>query len=196
MRKNNSQETTSASAVLEKAAARLPGLDDVLEGRLSRGRAAIGSGGAGAGKTLLGLEFLHGDAFAGEPDPFAVKRCDGAPGIPARLPLRVSGLLDKRHHRGELRNRFARFFELCQLGLRIEGQQVVANRYAPFPAPKNQAARKVRTLPDAIRKGDRVSQLAAVDFRILHHLPERTTFGFGRPLSSRIALPISLSGRG
>lgn len=70
MQENNSQETATPVAVLQKAATHVPGLDDILEGGLPRGRTTIVHGGAGSGKTLLGLEFLYRGALAGEPGIF------------------------------------------------------------------------------------------------------------------------------
>jgi circadian clock protein KaiC len=70
MQENNSQETSTPVAVLEKAATHIPGLDDILEGGLPRGRTTIVNGGAGSGKTLLSLEFLYRGALAGEPGIF------------------------------------------------------------------------------------------------------------------------------
>jgi len=70
MEHNNDQETPPPAAALEKAATRIPGLDDILEGGLPRGRTTIVHGGAGSGKTLLSLEFLYRGALAGEPGIF------------------------------------------------------------------------------------------------------------------------------
>jgi len=67
MQENNSQETSMKVAVLEKTATHIPGLDDILEGGLPRGRTTIVNGGAGSGKTLMSLEFLYRGALAGEP---------------------------------------------------------------------------------------------------------------------------------
>ncbi len=57
---------TSARLALARAATYIPGLDEILEGGLPRGRTTVVSGGPGAGKTLLGLEFLYRGALAGE----------------------------------------------------------------------------------------------------------------------------------
>jgi circadian clock protein KaiC len=54
------------SVTLEKARTYIPGLDDILEGGLPRRRTTVVSGGAGSGKTLLGLEFLYRGAQNGE----------------------------------------------------------------------------------------------------------------------------------
>jgi circadian clock protein KaiC len=52
---------------LDKAPTGIIGLDQVLEGGLPRGRTTLLSGGAGTGKTLLGLEFLaNGATIHGE----------------------------------------------------------------------------------------------------------------------------------
>jgi len=55
---------------LEKARTHIAGLDDILEGGLPRRRTTIVNGGAGSGKTLLGLEFLYRGALNGEPGIF------------------------------------------------------------------------------------------------------------------------------
>lgn len=47
---------------LEKAPAGIRGLNQITGGGLPRGRASLVAGAAGAGKTLLGLEFLVGGA--------------------------------------------------------------------------------------------------------------------------------------
>jgi len=54
------------SVSLEKARTYIPGLDDILEGGLPRRRTTVVNGGAGSGKTLLGLEFLYRGALIGE----------------------------------------------------------------------------------------------------------------------------------
>jgi circadian clock protein KaiC len=51
---------------IEKAPTHIPGLDQILEGGLPRGRTTVLSGGPGSGKTLLALEFLYRGALAGE----------------------------------------------------------------------------------------------------------------------------------
>lgn len=70
MQENDSQETRATITVLKKAATHIPGLDDILEGGLPKGRTTIVNGGAGSGKTLMGLEFLYRGALAGEPGIF------------------------------------------------------------------------------------------------------------------------------
>jgi circadian clock protein KaiC len=58
----------AAGQELEKAPTGIGGLDEILRGGLPRGRVTLVSGNAGAGKTLLGLEFLVGGAHQyGEP---------------------------------------------------------------------------------------------------------------------------------
>ena len=53
---------------LEKAPTGICGLDQITGGGLPRGRVSLVAGAAGAGKTLLGLEFLVGGARKyGEP---------------------------------------------------------------------------------------------------------------------------------
>ena len=47
---------------LEKAPTGIRGLDQITGGGLPRGRVSLVAGAAGAGKTLLGLEFLVGGA--------------------------------------------------------------------------------------------------------------------------------------
>jgi circadian clock protein KaiC len=52
---------------LHKSPTGIVGLDQVLDGGLPRGRTTLLSGGAGTGKTLLGLEFLaNGATIHGE----------------------------------------------------------------------------------------------------------------------------------
>ena len=55
---------------IPKVPTQIPGLDEVLEGGLPRGRTTLVSGGPGSGKTVLGLEFLCRGAMAGEPGVF------------------------------------------------------------------------------------------------------------------------------
>lgn len=57
--------------VLEKAPTHIGGLDDILEGGFPRGRTTVIKGGAGSGKTILGLEFLYRGASAGEAGIYA-----------------------------------------------------------------------------------------------------------------------------
>lgn len=64
------ETVTSPRLALAKAATHIPGLDEILEGGLPRGRTTVVSGGPGAGKTLLGLQFLYRGALAGEPGIF------------------------------------------------------------------------------------------------------------------------------
>ena len=59
------------SQTLPKAATGIQGLDEITGGGLPRGRPTLISGGAGAGKTLFGLEFLvRGATQFGEPGVF------------------------------------------------------------------------------------------------------------------------------
>jgi len=59
------------SKTLPKAATGIQGLDEITGGGLPRGRPTLISGGAGAGKTLFGLEFLvRGATQFGEPGVF------------------------------------------------------------------------------------------------------------------------------
>jgi circadian clock protein KaiC len=67
-KKNASQPSSKA---LPKAATGIQGLDEITGGGLPRGRPTLISGGAGAGKTLFGLEFLvRGATQYGEPGVF------------------------------------------------------------------------------------------------------------------------------
>ncbi len=66
----NTTDPTLIPRPLEKAPTYIPGLDDILEGGLPRGRTTVISGAAGSGKTLLGLEFLYRGALHGEPGIF------------------------------------------------------------------------------------------------------------------------------
>jgi circadian clock protein KaiC len=60
-----------SSKTLPKAATGIQGLDEITGGGLPRGRPTLISGGAGAGKTLFGLEFLvRGATQYGEPGVF------------------------------------------------------------------------------------------------------------------------------
>jgi circadian clock protein KaiC len=60
-----------SSKTLPKAATGIQGLDEITRGGLPRGRPTLISGGAGAGKTLFGLEFLvRGATQYGEPGVF------------------------------------------------------------------------------------------------------------------------------
>src|SRR5688572_11682484 len=51
-------ETTSAPGTIPKAATGIEGLDELTAGGLPRGRPTLVCGSAGAGKTLLAMEFL------------------------------------------------------------------------------------------------------------------------------------------
>ena len=56
---------------LEKAVTGIQGLDEITGGGLPKGRPTLISGGAGSGKTLLGLEFLvRGATLYNEPGVF------------------------------------------------------------------------------------------------------------------------------
>src|SRR6188768_1375144 len=56
---------------LPKAPTGVEGLDEILAGGLPRGRPTLICGGAGCGKTLLGMSFLvHGALKFGEPGAF------------------------------------------------------------------------------------------------------------------------------
>ncbi|MBW1733565.1 MAG: circadian clock protein KaiC [Deltaproteobacteria bacterium] len=70
MEHDSASKQTPTAKALEKAPTHIPGLDEILQGGLPRGRTTIVRGGAGSGKTLLGLEFLYRGALAGEPGIF------------------------------------------------------------------------------------------------------------------------------
>ncbi len=58
----------AAGPVLPKASTGIRGLDEITGGGLPRGRTTLVAGGAGSGKTLLGLQFLvAGARECGEP---------------------------------------------------------------------------------------------------------------------------------
>src|SRR6266513_5200843 len=60
-----------APQALQKALTGIQGLDEITGGGLPRGRPTLVSGGAGAGKTMFGLEFLvRGATECGEPGVF------------------------------------------------------------------------------------------------------------------------------
>src|SRR5882724_122844 len=65
---------------LPKAATGIQGLDEITGGGLPRGRPTLISGGAGAGKTLFGLEFLvRGATQYSEPGVYVVRGIDPGP---------------------------------------------------------------------------------------------------------------------
>src|ERR1051325_12097379 len=60
-----------ARRALAKAPTGIPGLDEITDGGLPRGRPTLVCGGAGCGKTVLALEFLvRGATECGEPGVF------------------------------------------------------------------------------------------------------------------------------
>jgi circadian clock protein KaiC len=62
---------SNVSRTLPKACTGIPGLDEITTGGLPRGRTTLVCGGAGCGKTLLGMEFLvHGATQYDEPGVF------------------------------------------------------------------------------------------------------------------------------
>ncbi len=62
---------TSSRLPLQKAPTGITGLDEITEGGLPKGRPTLVCGGAGCGKTLLGIEFLvHGAELYGDPGVF------------------------------------------------------------------------------------------------------------------------------
>ena len=63
--------TPQAPAGIAKCPTGIRGLDDITQGGLPRGRPTLVCGGAGSGKTLLGMEFLvRGIREFGEPGVF------------------------------------------------------------------------------------------------------------------------------
>jgi circadian clock protein KaiC len=55
---------------IDKTATRIQGLDEILHGGIPTGRVTLVSGGPGAGKSILGQEFLYRGALAGHPGIF------------------------------------------------------------------------------------------------------------------------------
>jgi KaiC/GvpD/RAD55 family RecA-like ATPase len=69
-----SLEENTVGPGLEKAPTGIRGLDQITGGGLPQGRVSLVAGAAGAGKTLLGLEFLVGGARkCGEPGVLVLK---------------------------------------------------------------------------------------------------------------------------
>jgi circadian clock protein KaiC len=100
---------------LEKAQTGIPGLDQITGGGLPRGRVTLVAGGAGAGKTLLGLEFLVAGA-----------RDYGEPGVlvsfeesEAKVTLNVRSL-------GFDLDRLRRDGQLVVLSFRVDPSEIVA----------------------------------------------------------------------
>src|SRR5436190_13167342 len=70
-RKRPGNGSRPATRPLAKAPTGIPGLDEITNGGLPRGRPTLVCGGAGCGKTLLAMEFLvHGAAEYHEPGVF------------------------------------------------------------------------------------------------------------------------------
>ncbi len=63
----NEKNQTEPSSGIEKVATGIRGMDEVLNGGIPKGSLTLLSGGPGAGKTMLGLEFLVRGAQAGNP---------------------------------------------------------------------------------------------------------------------------------
>src|SRR5690349_19090786 len=64
-------ETAAAARGIPKCPTGIAGLDEITHGGLPRGRPTLLCGGAGCGKTLLGMEFLvRGAAEFNEPGVF------------------------------------------------------------------------------------------------------------------------------
>src|SRR6187399_1619661 len=71
MAQRANKNRNSANRGLPKAPTGVEGLDELTGGGLPRGRPTLVCGGAGCGKTLLGMEFLvHGANRFGEPGVF------------------------------------------------------------------------------------------------------------------------------
>ncbi|HZL43688.1 MAG TPA: circadian clock protein KaiC, partial [Verrucomicrobiae bacterium] len=69
--KKNRHKSASLAAHLPKCATGIKGLDEITDGGLPRGRPTLVCGGAGCGKTLLGVEFLvRGAVQFNEPGVF------------------------------------------------------------------------------------------------------------------------------
>ena len=69
--RRNGTRTRTATPLLAKARTGIAGLDEITDGGLPRGRPTLVCGGAGCGKTMLGLEFLvHGAVDQAEPGVF------------------------------------------------------------------------------------------------------------------------------
>src|SRR5947207_13782511 len=70
-RKRPGNGSRPATRPLAKAPTGIPGLDEITNGGLPRGRPTLICGGAGCGKTLLAMEFLvHGALEYDEPGIF------------------------------------------------------------------------------------------------------------------------------
>lgn len=71
MTKTVTKQKASSPASLPKCATGIPGLDEITGGGLPKGRTTLVCGGAGCGKTLLGIEFLvRGATLHDEPGVF------------------------------------------------------------------------------------------------------------------------------
>src|SRR5471032_2511644 len=69
--KNNGSKSTSTTVLLPKCPTGIQGLDEITGGGLPQGRPTLVCGGAGCGKTLLGIEFLvRGAMLHDEPGVF------------------------------------------------------------------------------------------------------------------------------
>ncbi len=60
-------DTRDKRQPLRKVATGIDGLDEILQGGVARGRSTLVQGGAGSGKSLMGLELLYRNALKGEP---------------------------------------------------------------------------------------------------------------------------------
>ncbi|MBC7536630.1 MAG: KaiC 1, partial [Ferruginibacter sp.] len=63
MNKTTSKKSASANRQLQKCPTGIKGFDEITEGGLPKNRTTLVSGGAGSGKTLLGLDFLINGAI-------------------------------------------------------------------------------------------------------------------------------------
>lgn len=52
---------------VERAKTGIPGLDELLDGGIPRGRTVLVAGGSGTGKTIFGMQFIYNGAMMGEP---------------------------------------------------------------------------------------------------------------------------------
>ena len=92
-RPTNSTKQKSTLPPLPKASTGISGLDEITFGGLPKGRPTLVCGGAGCGKTLLGIDFLvRGATHSFQVQPFAGARLDpkalAVTGIDPHHPLR------------------------------------------------------------------------------------------------------------
>ena len=63
MRKITSKKSAIPNKQIQKCPTGIKGFDEITEGGLPKNRTTLVSGGAGSGKTLLGLDFLINGAI-------------------------------------------------------------------------------------------------------------------------------------